>query len=72
MRRVQVLYGGNDYLIGDRDAGEVEREIESVLESGRPGWLTVSYGEGRPTRCRLLLTSGVDIAVFQLPTDSDD
>ena len=71
MKRVQVLYGGNDYLIGDRDADEVEQEIEAVLTSGRPGWLTVSYGEGRPTRCRLLLTPGVDVAVFQLPTETD-
>jgi len=69
MQRVQVIYGGNDYLIGDRDADEVEREIEAVLTSGRPGWLTVSYGEGRPTRCRLLLTPGVSVAIFQLPTD---
>lgn len=70
MKRVQVLYGGNDYLIGDRDADEVEREVEAVLMSGRPGWLSVSYGEGQPTPCRLLLTVGVSIAIFQLPTDS--
>jgi hypothetical protein len=69
MKRVHVLYGGNEFLIGDRDADEVEREIEAALASGRSGWLTVSYGEGRPTKCRLLLTSGVSVAVFQLPTD---
>ncbi|MDP9027776.1 MAG: hypothetical protein M3N46_09525 [Actinomycetota bacterium] len=70
MKRVHVLYGGNEFLIGDRDADEVEREIEAALASGRPGWLTVSYGEGRPTRCRLLLTPGVSVAVLQLPTDA--
>jgi hypothetical protein len=67
--RVEVIYGGQEYLIGDRDAEQVEHEIEAVLTSGRPGWLAVSFGEGRPTPCRLLLTPGVDIAVFQLPTD---
>jgi hypothetical protein len=70
VKRVHVLYGGNDFLIGDRDADEVEQEIEAALTAGRPGWLTVNYGEGRPTRCRLLLTPGVDIAVFQTSTDS--
>jgi hypothetical protein len=72
MRRVQVVYGGSDYLIGDRSAEEVEREIQTVLDSGSAGWLTVSYGEGRPTSCRLLLTTGVDIAVLELPTDPQD
>jgi hypothetical protein len=71
MRRVQVFYGGNEYLVGDRDADEIEAEIEAVLASGAPGWLTASYGEGTPTLCRLLITQGVDIALLQTPTDSD-
>jgi hypothetical protein len=71
MNRVQVTYEGQDYLIADRDAAEVEREIEAVIASGGPGWLTVSYGEGQPTRCRLLLTPGVGIAVVEFPTDSE-
>ncbi|MCU1474658.1 hypothetical protein [Amnibacterium sp.] len=71
MNRVQVIYEGQDYLIGDRDAEQVEREIEAVVASGKPGWLTVSYGEGQPTRCRLLLTPGVGIAVAEFPTSSE-
>ena len=71
MNRVQVFYQGQDYLVGDRDAGQVEREIEAVVASGAPGWLTVSYGEGHPTRCRLLLTPGIGIAVAEFPTDSE-
>ena len=71
MNRVQVIYQGQDFLIADRDADEVEREIEAVVASGRPGWLTVSYGEGQPTRCRLLLTPGIGIAVVEFPTDSE-
>jgi hypothetical protein len=71
LNRVQVIYQGQDFLIADRDADQVEREIEAVVASGRPGWLTVSYGEGRPTRCRLLLTPGVGIAVTEFPTGSE-
>jgi hypothetical protein len=71
LNRVQVIYQGQDFLIADRDAEQVEREIEDVVASGRPGWLTVSYGEGHPTRCRLLLTAGIGIAVAEFPTDSE-
>ena len=68
MRRVQVTYGGLEYVIGDRSADEVVAEIEQAIAAGGPAWLTAIYGEAQPVSCRLLLTPGVPVAVVEFPT----
>lgn len=67
MNRVQVTYGGRDYMIADRGLGEVEAEIRAGVESGEARWLDVTWGAGTPLPCRLLLAPGVPIAVLEFP-----
>lgn len=62
MKRVEILYGGEMYSIGDRDYEGVRDEIAAALDAGR-GWLRVNLGAGTVTPADLLLTSGVSIAV---------
>ena len=63
MKRITVRYGDRDYSIADRSLKEVQDEIIRIIESGRPGWLEVNYGEGRPTPASLLLTPGTGLMV---------
>ncbi|HEY8588219.1 MAG TPA: hypothetical protein VIL55_01575 [Naasia sp.] len=63
MKRITVRYGDRDYSIADRSLEEVQDEIMAILESGRPGWLEVNYGEGRPTPAALLVTPGTGLMV---------
>ncbi|GAB3615522.1 hypothetical protein GCM10027416_00790 [Okibacterium endophyticum] len=64
--RIQVVYGGVEYSIGNRSAGDVRDEISDALQSGEPYWLSVNHGEGRMNECSLLLTRGVSISVLEI------
>jgi hypothetical protein len=64
VKRIQLVYGGRTYTISNRDYDEVCAQIEELAGSGRPGWLEVNSGEGRPTTTRLLITPGSEIAVI--------
>lgn len=66
MNRILVVYGGREYTIGNRSREDVEAEIARGLGSGTAAWLDVNYGVGQPTPCRLLLTTGVPIAVAEV------
>jgi hypothetical protein len=68
VRRLQIHYGGRDYTVADRTREQVEAEIVAAVESGRPTWLEVAWGEGTPLPCRLLLVPGVAISVLELYT----
>ena len=67
MNRIGITYGGRDYSIGNRSLEDVQDEIATAIDSGRSAWIDVSYGAGRPTPCRLLLTPGVAISVVEFP-----
>jgi hypothetical protein len=60
-----ILYDGNRYTIAGRSMEEVEREIDEALAGGEPHWLEVNYGEGRPSRARILITPGAHLALQQ-------
>ena len=62
--RIYVHCGGVTYTIAGREPEEVEQEIASALESGKPHWLDANFGEGRPTRARILITPGVPLAIY--------
>lgn len=74
MKRVNVFYGGLPYSIGHRSVEEIQAEIEEGLHSGEHAWLTVNYGEGLLQTTKLLITSGVDIALVavNIPDDEED
>jgi hypothetical protein len=61
--RVEVIYDGHDYSIGNRDATSVRDEIEEALRSGIPYWLEVQRGEGDYTPAHLLIAPGIPFAV---------
>jgi hypothetical protein len=64
MKRITIFYGGQSYSIGNRSVEEVQAEIETGLDTGGRVWLSVNYGEGRLQETKLLITPGVDIAMF--------
>jgi hypothetical protein len=68
-RRIAVQYGGIEYAVADRELDEVIEEIAVGVRSDPPTWLEVAIGQGRSTPARLLLGSGIAIAVWQVNTD---
>jgi hypothetical protein len=65
--RVTLRYGEGVYIVGGRTAEDVRAEVSGMIESGRPGWLEVNFGEGRPTPAHLLITAGVTLSVQEDP-----
>ena len=63
MTRIDINYGGKHYSLGDRNLDQVKSEIEAILESNRPGWLSVNHGSGSLRAAHLLITAGVHFAL---------
>ena len=70
MTRIDIYYGSEHYSIGGRHFEDLQREIETGLQSGAH-WLEVNDGEGSRRQAYLLLTPGVQVTVVPIP-DSDD
>jgi hypothetical protein len=66
MQRINIDYAGNHYSVGNRDVDDLQKEIEAIVRSGEPGWLTVNHGEGVPQQARLLITPGVALALLPI------
>ena len=62
--RVDIIYDCTNYSIGGTTVEEVQTQVLSILESGKPGWLSVNHGEGRPQPCLLLITPSTQIAIM--------
>ena len=69
MKRVNIMYGGNQYSVGQADVELIKREIEAAHTAGGPRWITVNYGEGRPQPAELLVGPGIPISVIPIPGD---
>jgi hypothetical protein len=69
MKRVEIGYQGSSYTLPDTTAQHVRRTIEHGLAEGRPFWLRVNFGEGKPQPVDLLLGTGVGITVADLNVD---
>lgn len=69
MKRINILYGGQHYSIGNRPVEEVLAEIEAGVAAPGPTWMTVNHGEGQVRVAHILLTPGVDIAVIAIDAD---
>ncbi|WP_066040705.1 hypothetical protein [Herbiconiux solani] len=63
MKRVEIVYDGEEYTIGDRDVDDVQAEIQAGLTGAEPAWLVANRGEGRMQEARLLITEGVGISL---------
>lgn len=64
MKRVEIIYDGQEYTIGGRDVDDVQAEIQAGLTGTEPVWLVVNHGEGRVQEARLLITAGVGISLI--------
>jgi hypothetical protein len=74
MKRINIIYGGEQYTIADADPEQVKADIAQAITSGRPFWLRVNHGEGTVRAADLLITSGTAISLMGIepsgPTDS--
>ena len=69
MKRVNIIYAGLQYSIGDRELSAIEAEIEDAITSNEPRWLDVNFGEGSLRKTRLLITTGIGIALIGIDPD---
>lgn len=74
MKRINIIYGGEQYTIGDADPELIKADIAKAIISGRPFWLRVNHGEGTVRAADLLITAGTAISLMGIeasgPTDS--
>ena len=69
MKRVNIMYGGNQYSVGQADVDAIKREIEAAHAAGGAHWIVVNYGEGRPQPAELLVGPGIPISLIPIPGD---
>jgi hypothetical protein len=68
VKRIDILYGGVRYSLGNRELEDVQRELAANVAAGL-GWFTVNYGDGGRTDAILMITPGVDLTL--IPIDPD-
>jgi len=69
VKRVNVLYDGLQYSIGQADVEALKAEIEAAHVEGRPRWVTLNLGEGRPQPAEVLMGPGIPVAIVPIPPD---
>ncbi|WP_400995819.1 hypothetical protein [Agromyces sp. GXQ0307] len=69
MKRVNILYDGLQYSVGEADVEAIRSAIERAYESGTADWITVNFGEGRPQPAQLLVGPGIPISIVPIPPD---
>lgn len=69
MKRIDILYDGVQYSIGQENYEAMKAAISSAA-NGTAIWITVNRGEGRPQPAELLIGPGIPIAL--LPITPDD
>jgi hypothetical protein len=69
VKRVNIMYGGNQYSVGQADVELIKQEIEAARTGGGPRWIVVNYGEGRPQPAELLVGPGIPISLIPIPGD---
>ncbi len=72
MKRIGIIYAGNQFSVGEQDYEGLKAEIEAAYREGRSVWITVNHGEGRPQRAELLVGPGIPIAVLPIPDESPE
>jgi hypothetical protein len=72
MKRINIIYGGQNYTVSDRELDDLKNEIAVALSTSGLAWLTVNYGEGRRREAHLLVTPGADLALVPIPSADYD
>lgn len=70
MKRIDIVYGGQAYSVGQRDIDDLRREILNGVRGGDGYWLEVNSGEGAPRPTYLLITPGTDLALTPIPGEA--
>lgn len=68
MKRIDIVYGGEQYSVGGRELADLQREIATGLASNAPYWLEVNDGAGQERTAFLLITPAAQIALVPVPT----
>jgi hypothetical protein len=71
MKRVDIEYFGKSYTLPNTSAEQVRHEVEEGFSTGKPFWLRVNQGEGKPQPVDLLLTLGVGFTVADANVDEE-
>ncbi|GAA1058341.1 hypothetical protein GCM10017608_36120 [Agromyces luteolus] len=69
MKRVNIMYGGAQYSVGEADVEAIKAAIEQAHERGLADWITVNFGEGRPQPAQLLVGPGIPVSIVPIPAD---
>ena len=72
MSRIDIVYGGKPYTLGDRTLESLRAEITDAVASGVPSWLRVNSGAGRYQDAYLLLCPGTPIAIVDVQPNGPD
>ena len=72
MTRIDIVYGGKPYTLGDRTVESLRTEISDALTSGAPSWLRVNSGAGRYQDAYLLISPGTAIAIVDVQPNGPD
>ena len=72
MSRIDIVYGGKPYTLGDRTVESLRLEITEAVASGVPTWLRVNSGAGRYQDAYLLISPGTAIAIVDVQPNGPD
>lgn len=72
MTRIDIVYGGKPYTLGDRTVESLRTEITAAVTSGVPSWLRVNSGAGRYQDAYLLISPGTAIAIVDVQPNGPD
>ncbi|MGR0319055.1 hypothetical protein [Agromyces sp. ZXT2-3] len=72
MKRVNIMYGGAQYSVGEADVEAIKAAIEQAHRNGIADWITVNFGEGRPQPAELLVGPGIPVSIVPIPSDDPE
>jgi len=72
VNRIDIVYGGKPYSLGDRSVESLRAEIADAMSSGVPAWLRVNSGAGRYQDAYLLISPGTAIAIVDVQPNGPD
>jgi hypothetical protein len=69
MKRVDIVYAGVHYSVGETDPEELKGRVLEVAAGAPPFWLRVNHGEGTYQEADLLIGPAASIVVLPIPAD---
>lgn len=72
MKRVNILYDGAQYSVGQADVDAIKQAIEEAHAAGTARWIRVNFGEGRPQPADLLIGPGIPVSIIPIPSDEEN